>query len=1378
VLLRDVSPVAERSAVTLRLADALVSAGREDLARQRLEEAVHEEPAAEPLRARLASIYQSTEDHAPLAALLAMGAEHATENETKLLRLREAATLYREKCNMPDQAVPLLERAAALDPEDRGIRLILADTLGAAGRLEEARALLRTAIESFGGRRPKERAPVHYHLARLDLLAGDRAQAVSELEAATRIDPANAEILRALAELARDAGQFERAERSYRALLAVVRRQDDPDESVPIVRTEVLLELSEVARHQGETERAEEILESALEAASAHPVEASRLERALRKRESWKTLAKALKMRLSRESDDSPRSAEALFELADVLGTKLGEHDEAFTMGLRALEMAPSKPEAHDTLLALAKQIGAVNRYTDALSRLAKSAEAKDTQLAGSLLLRLGAVVESELHDDGKAADIFERAEALAAKGGSESADVLRALERLYRRLEKREGQERVLTRLVEIEQGATPVDASRLADALSRLAGLRLANEDGIDEGCELLSRAAVLDPKNETVLTLLREAVDKHPTHTGMLDLYERAGRRPGQERVLLDALRRRSALPDQGPGPLREAVTLARDLGEMALAEELLQRYVAIARDDEGEREHAVWALVLLAECAEARNELRDGLKLRLEAADFAPTDYARQIRFAVAQAASEKLKDAYFAASIYQKLFEETPSDRAVWMPLLELHRASGQPRDSERLITLLASVIDVVDDPAERLAMRLERARLLVNDEDEAIAELTRALDEEPSHREAGEMLLSLLEKSGREAELANLLHQQLDAAKDREDAAGVAQLSSKLGTLLEKSDREGAIAVYNVALDWAPGNESVLRSLSRLLEGGDVGERADVLEKLLALLRGAEAEKVALELVAVREEQWDAEGAERAMALGFKGCPESTALRDRLVAIYRERGDTAKLADVQVLDAMSEPDPAKRATRLREAANLFRAELRDPERAAELLREARYSAPDDPELFNELVSALTEAGNFQTAAAELTAAAARLPDSDPGRAPILATRATLRAALGDHGGALYDLERAFALDPENYVEPLADQLGRLREEAAQAGDTAKEGALILRLVALLAKSGRGELARNHLLQLLEHDPNHKETLRSLAELEESLQEWLGAAATYRRLVTLEDGPELSEVALKLADASEKSGELPLARSGIERALQVDPSNVELRERLRDLYARTGAHRELAEMSLMEARTAQTDDIRFAQLVRGAAILLENSIDERTALAALQDARALRPNDIECAALLADALLALGQQAEAADIVHMTLAAQKGRRSRDLALLHQRLARIERTLGNRPAEMQWLSSALDMDGQNGIVASELARCSLELGQYDLATKALRTITMLKVPSPIPRALAYQKLGEIAHMQGDTKKALLLLKRAVDDDPTLDEARTLLQALQGH
>jgi len=269
---------------------------------------------------------------------------------------------------------------------------------------------------------------------------------------------------------------------------------------------------------------------------------------------------------------------------------------------------------------------------------------------------------------------------------------------------------------------------------------------------------------------------------------------------------------------------------------------------------------------------------------------------------------------------------------------------------------------------------------------------------------------------------------------------------------------------------------------------------------------------------------------------------------------------------------------------------------------------------------------------------------------------------------------------------------------------------------------------------------------------------------------------LEEGEALAEAAMKLASVCEKGDLLPQARAGLERALRSDGANVAVRERLREVYEKTGAFAELGAMSLAEARAAADDDVKFTQLVRGSAILLQHGIDARQAQGALLEAHALRPTDVEAAALLADAHTALEELPSAEQVLQTTLAAHRGRRSRDLAVLHHRMARIERARGNVKTEIGWLSSALDMDGQNGNVASELAQRALEQGQYDLATKGLRAITMLKTPAPLPRALAYQRLGEIAHHQGDVKKAMLLLKRAVDDDPTLESARTLLTSLQ--
>ena len=323
----------ERARVALRLAEALIAAGDEDGARARLEDAFARDPSSEEVVARLAATYRARHEWRRLADLLAKSASHARDKATRLAALREAAALHRNECETPAEAVPLLEQASDLDPDDRALRVALADALGAAQRYGEARSVLRALIDGFGGRRPKERAPVHYHLARLDLALGDRAQALVELDAATRIDPANPEILRTLAELARDDGQLERAERSFRALLAVLRRVEEPAADAPIVRTEVLVQLAALARGEKELDRAAELVESALEIAAKNGVEAVRFEKALRAQGDLATLSRALEARIAR-GGEAEAVALALADLAQIL-------DAARATGGRPRRRAP-----------------------------------------------------------------------------------------------------------------------------------------------------------------------------------------------------------------------------------------------------------------------------------------------------------------------------------------------------------------------------------------------------------------------------------------------------------------------------------------------------------------------------------------------------------------------------------------------------------------------------------------------------------------------------------------------------------------------------------------------------------------------------------------------------------------------------------------------------------------------------------------------------------------------------------------------------------------------------------------------------------------------------------------------------------------------------
>ncbi len=1369
----EVVPAEQRIDAIVRLSDALTSAGNAPRAVERLERALAEHPDADLVRARLAALYREQGQWSLLAQLLGDAAAHAPDKATRMASLLEAATLLADRCNQPDLAVSLLEQASDLAPDDAAVRLRLADALARARRFDDARGILQAMIAAFGGRRPKERAPVHYQIARLELAMGNRARALVELDTATRVDPQNPEILRALAQLARDDGQLDRAERSYRALLLVLRRKEDAAEGGRgIARSDVLLELSAIARQQGETERASEILESALEAASRTEFEQEALERTLRARNDDETLVRVLEAKLARVGESAATSG-TLAELATVLADRLQRPGQALAVRLRAVAADPGSAAVHEAALALARAMGATNRYVDATSSLVDRAiDAGDLPLACALLVRLGGVAEEDLKDGARSARLLERAVDL----GLRSPEVLRALDRAYERLGDTASQARVLSMRIEVEA----LEAGRRAagDAMYRLAALRLSSRETLDEGVEILQTAIDLDPQLERAEEALRAAVAIDPTHLRVLELYETVGRKPGHERALVDALRLRAQRPNGGVETVREAVEVAMRIGDPALAESLLERFVAGEESVSQNGANLAWAMAALGDLREAAGDVRRAVDLKRSAAKVADPEIARKLAFEVARLAAERLDDLELAAAMYEALHTADPADREAWEPLAGVYRRLGQWR---KLVDLLAEVVDRVDAASERARLRLERVRVLVQElgvgDADAIPLLREIVDEDAGHPEAALMLASILERTGGRSELATLLARQIDSAKDRGDAGAVASLCLRLGRLLGETDRAEARNVYYTGLDWDAKNPELLGALLALLDDdADSGERADLAERRLAVEQGPGAEDMALSLYAIRTEIGDERGAERALELGFRAHPASAAVRDRLESAYLAKGEWRKLAELWVVDASARVDLDERIALLRKAGTLWRSRLDDPKNAAAVLRRAREMAPDDATLLRDYVDMLVEAGDREGALAELNAAIERVPEGDRRRAPLLAARAQLRTAAGDAGGSLADLEQAFSLEEPVYAGALAAQLEAARNAAREAGDAASSRAVALRLAHVLPYTGEVGTARTILIELVKQDTKDVPALRAMADLESRLGHWDAAIAVLRRLVALEDGPQIVATALRLSHACEVAGRPGDARGALERARTIAPDNGALRARLESLYERTGAWRELANVALEDARESGDVAERFARLVRAGSILLERAAEPAAAVAPLEEAHALRPADPDCVGLLADALTLCDRAQESVALLEQAIAPSKGRRSRELAPLYLRLARAARHTEDSAGELRALGYALDCDSQNGAVCADVAARALELEQFDLANRALRAVTLLKEPGPLSKAIAYLQMGEIARRQSDPKRALALLKRALMEDPTLEDARAMVDAME--
>jgi golgin subfamily B member 1 len=271
-------PTEKRNAAT-HLAEVYLAGGQRHRAVATLERALGEDPKADALWVMLANLHRESHHDEALARVLVLRATYLDDAAMVVGIAKEVLALCQLNLNDLSRAVPVLERAVALSPTDKELRLSLADSLRASGRFADARKVLETLLEEYGRRQSRERANLHLLIAKVARAEQDPALAAKHLEQAAQVLLDNMDVQLALAEVAHERGELERAEKAYRALLVLSRRSHLGD--APITAGEVHLRLRRLNLSQGQTAQAGENLESAIGRALHDPVEARRISAAL-----------------------------------------------------------------------------------------------------------------------------------------------------------------------------------------------------------------------------------------------------------------------------------------------------------------------------------------------------------------------------------------------------------------------------------------------------------------------------------------------------------------------------------------------------------------------------------------------------------------------------------------------------------------------------------------------------------------------------------------------------------------------------------------------------------------------------------------------------------------------------------------------------------------------------------------------------------------------------------------------------------------------------------------------------------------------------------------------------------------------------------------
>ncbi|MFN3187696.1 MAG: tetratricopeptide repeat protein [Nannocystaceae bacterium] len=1357
----------------LRLARAEVAAGAEADACKTLQSAFDDAPDNAEVRKLLIKLYRAREQWEPLARTLTVASAHISDHDTLLGYAREASDLYHERLAAPADAVEILERAHAVahaaDNPDRDLQARLAASLRAAGRLDDARALLETLVDGFGRRRSPQRAAAHLELARVAQAQGDTATATDQLELASGMDANNPAILQTLAEAARDAEQHDRAERAYRTLLLQARRRAADEDIGPrsagdgrIGAAEVLYELSRIARARDDEDQAQELIESAMEALAERPAEGLHFAARLREQGEHALLQRVIEARLN--AADTPRArALVLGELADLQAEHLDDPEAALKSRLQALKAAPGDPHNHEKARGLAIATGDPEAYIAATETLLEKARRPtDVYVRCELLLRLAEATQVDRGDADGASALLKTAEEL----GVREVDVWRAAARIAGARGDTAEQMAYLETLAELGEDATETRA----DALYRMAEVHLASGD-TDEGLRALEDALDMTSRPERACRILARATASEDTPEALLSLYERVARSTGDDRTLLDALERVASHGSAEPESVQEAVELAERLGDSDRAEELMLKAVDVASGTLEGVGRASWALLGLATRRQAAGDIAGAVKWVCEAIEAdAELATVRPLAESIAHEGRER-GDVTFAVSVYEALHVRDSMSSDVWRPLAGLYRELG---DLDRLTRLVEDTVDSLTDADERLGLRLELAQSLLSEGrlDDAIDALRNLLMEDPRHAEAGQLLLDALVRADRHADVIDLLRQRLLAAQGGGEPAEVVAAARALsGHQREHGDSEDAVETLRSALEWAPEDASLLQEVAATLGDGDehASARVAVLRQLLATQQGDEAAQTALQLARSAEALGDTQGKLDALAEGYARAPGHDGVRTELEQSYEAAGDYRGLAELIIKTAEGTDDSAAKAQLFRRAASIHRELLMDADGGSELLARAREANPDDPGLAMDLAGTLAASG--QTAEAHgLICELLERDDLDLSLThQLICTRADLRRQLGDWAGAVLDLEHAYPADAEGLGPALVDALESLRHSAAQAGDAEVERNATLRIGALSPAHGDVDHAQALLGAWVEGNRKDAEALRMLRDLAVGGEDWAHVAKLSARLVAVESGEAQADAALRLADACTRMGAPGEARPGLEHARRKQPENPQIRDALRSIYEETGAHKELGKILYLEASETQDEDTRVELLRRVATLYLEDA-DAESATRVLAEVLELAPGDIRASITLADAHLAQGALDTAGEILRAAADSLRTPRGADAAMLFQRLARVAGSQGDTAKQLELLQSAFNADKQNGEVAAELADLAEVLEEWDIAVRVLRTITVLEGECPISRPQAFLRQAQIALHRGDRQRAVLWARKAKHegpDDPDVDQ-----------